>query len=199
MTFISCPAKFWSLFPSHTWTTQVFGIQYSQGFPRPLISLPALLPVGKEGTPGLKRCPLLGFSVVDWRLCLEPRSIYCFTSFKGTSPRHGLLSLTAVRWASLSFTFLPQKVFAFSSVDCLVTQKDRKMVPFKHETSQSLSLTLGAWIGEAWYSSSSSSFWARTKNKASYKHTQDKTWPSSFALKEYKGYQSWLTPRFVSL
>lgn len=128
---------------------------------------------GKERTPGLKWWPLLGFCIADWRFCLESRSFYCFTSFKGTSPRHALFSLTAVRWASLSFTFLPQKVFDFSSVECLVIQKDRKIAPLRQETSQSLSVNLGAWFGEVWYSSSSSSSWARTKNKTSSKQTQD--------------------------
>lgn len=153
MTFISCPAKFWSLLPPHTWTTQVFSIQYSQGFPKPWISLPALVACGERR--GLqdswvrqKWWSLLGFCSADGRFCLKSRSVCCFTSFKGTSPRHSLLSLTAVWWASLGFTFLPQKVFDFSSVDCSVTQKDRKIVPLKQETSQSLSVNLGAWFGE---------------------------------------------------
>ena len=36
--------------------------------------------------------PFLGFCIADQRFCLESYSVSCFTSFKGTSPRHSLLS-----------------------------------------------------------------------------------------------------------
>ena len=36
--------------------------------------------------------PSLGLCVADQRFRLESYSVYCFTSFKGTSPRHSLLS-----------------------------------------------------------------------------------------------------------
>lgn len=74
-------AKFRSLFPSHKWTTQV---QYSQGFPKPLVSLPApQVPVGKgEDSDSwvMRKWPFLGF--------LQPTGGFASSHIQSTVLRH---------------------------------------------------------------------------------------------------------------
>lgn len=163
-------------------------VQYSQGFLKPLVSPAPQVPVGKGEDSGTSRCgsdPFWG-STADRRFCLESHSVCCSTgSSKGTSPRRS--SLSFVR-GSLGpcwlLPFLPlESALSFPQRIVWSSEKTGKG-PLK-QTSQSLSVNLGACFWEVWYSSSSSSLWPRTQKETHLSKVKDKTLSSGFALKEY--------------